>query len=198
MKTSPAGVRAIMQREGVRMHAYLDIRGIVTVGVGHTAFAGPPTPYLGLTITEDEALAILARDLAPVEGALNAAIKVPASQNQFDACASLAFNIGTAGFQGSSVLRQLNAGNIAAAADDFLMWDIPAALLARRQSERAQFLAPVSPPAPADLSSVENIQAALNRLGWAPRSLWTEAMGPSRRPPSGSFRPRTAARPTAG
>lgn len=168
MKVSQPGVRAIMQREGVRLHAYLDIRGIITVGVGHTAFAGPPAPYLGLTITEDQALSILASDLAPVEAALNVAIKVPVSRNQFDACASLTFNIGTGGFRGSSVLRQLNAGNVAAAADDFLMWDIPAALLSRRKAERAQFLTPDEAATPVDLSSVENIQDALNRLGWTP------------------------------
>ena len=49
---------------------------------------------------------------------------------------SLAFNIGAGGFVGSSVVRQINAGNMQAAADDFLLWDHPPELLGRRKGER--------------------------------------------------------------
>jgi lysozyme len=53
---------------------------------------------------------------------------------------SLCFNIGVNGFAGSSVARDLNAGNVQAAADAFLLWDHPEELLGRRKVERAQFL----------------------------------------------------------
>src|SRR6202035_3888215 len=43
--------------------------------------------------------------------------------HQFDALVSLCFNIGAGGFHSSTVLRQHRAGNYAAAADAFLMWD---------------------------------------------------------------------------
>jgi len=59
MKTSATGRLALMQREGVRLHAYQDERGIVTIGVGHTAYAGAPVPYLGMTITNVQADSIL-------------------------------------------------------------------------------------------------------------------------------------------
>jgi lysozyme len=99
MKTSALGVQAIAQREGRILHAYRDTRGILTIGVGHTSAAGPPAVVEGMAITAAECDDILSRDLAKFEDAVNAAIKTPIaqnklSQNAFDACVSLAFNIG--------------------------------------------------------------------------------------------------------
>jgi lysozyme len=62
---------------------------------------------------------------------------------------SLAFNIGSRAFRSSTVLRQHRAGNYAAAADAFLMWDkdhqdgqlvVVPGLLGRRRMERAYYL----------------------------------------------------------
>jgi lysozyme len=142
VKTSAGGRLLIMQREGVRLHAYRDERGIITIGVGHTAFAGPPVPYMGMAITNVEADQILSNDLGKFEEAVNQAVKVPVSQHAFDAMVSLAFNIGTGGFIGSTVVHKINAGDMQGAADAFLMWDRPPDLIARRRSERAQFLTP--------------------------------------------------------
>lgn len=140
MRTSSAGRTWIIQREGCRLKAYQDSVGVWTIGVGHTGRASPPVPAMGMTITNVQADQFLAADLKPFEDAVNAAVKVPIGQTQFDALVSLAFNIGASGFVGSSVVRQLNAGNVQAAADDFLMWEIPPELKARREGERAQFL----------------------------------------------------------
>ena len=62
---------------------------------------------------------------------------------------SLTYNIGTGAFSTSTVLRKVNSGDIAGAADAFLLWDkgtvdgqlvvIPG-LLKRRQAERTVFL----------------------------------------------------------
>lgn len=142
LKMSQAGLLALTQREGVRLHAYPDTRGIPTIGVGHTSMGGPPHVYFGLTITMDQALQILAADLAPVEASVNASVTAPISQNAFDALVSMVFNIGIGGFRGSSVLRQLNQKHYSEAADDFLMWDHPPELIGRRRAERAQFLTP--------------------------------------------------------
>jgi len=69
-------------------------------------------------------------------------VKYPISQHAFDACVSLAFNIGTNGFMGSTVVHKINEGDMAGAADAFLMWDRPPDLIRRRQAERAQFMTP--------------------------------------------------------
>src|SRR3954470_21223860 len=104
MKTSPAGVAAIMQREGLRLVAYKDTVGTPTVGVGHTGRTSPPKVAMGQRITKAQALAYLAADLAPVEAAVNGAVRkaktVLVTQNMFDAMVSLAFNIGAHGFVG--------------------------------------------------------------------------------------------------
>ena len=145
---SPAGRDALMRREGCRLVAYLDSVGVPTIGIGHTGRAGPPSVTVGMTITQAEADAILARDLAPFEFAVNRAVTGPITVNQFDACVSLAFNIGVAGFAGSTVVHKLNAGDVGGAADAFLMWVRPPELRLRRDGERAQFLKSDDPVAP--------------------------------------------------
>lgn len=149
MKTSTAGRKAITEREGVRLKAYQDSVGIWTIGVGHTSAAGAPTVYRGLTITAAQSDEILSRDLTIFEKAVTAAVKVPLSQNEFDALVSLAFNIGAGAFQRSTLVRELNKGNRYGAANQFLAWDKITAggkkkasrgLANRRKAERDQFL----------------------------------------------------------
>jgi lysozyme len=140
MKTSEAGLAALAQREGGRLKAYRDVRGIWTIGIGHTAAAGPPKPQSGMTLTQESMMALFAVDIVQYENAVNAAVKVPLTQHQFDACVSLCYNIGVNGFMGSTVVHMLNTNNIASAANAFRMWETPAVLKARREAERAQFL----------------------------------------------------------
>ena len=139
MKTSAAGRAAIERREGRRLSAYRDTRGIWTIGVGHAATGRSPRPYVGMTITEAECDAILEADLAPVEAVVDR-IKVPVSQNEFDALVSLGFNIGVGGLGRSLVIRRLNVGDVRGAANAFMDWAKPAVLAVRRREEMAQFL----------------------------------------------------------
>ena len=121
MKVSAAGRAAITQREGCRLVAYRDSRGIPTIGVGHVDMT-PPTTVMGMRITAAQADALLAADLAPVEATINDAVKVPLTQNEFDALASLGFNIGVGGLARSTVIARLNRGDRAGAAQAFLLW----------------------------------------------------------------------------
>lgn len=144
MKTSADGRRRIAAREGVKLKRYRDSVGIWTIGTGHTAAAGPPDPNVVKTITMAENDAILARDLAKFEAGVDAAIKRPMTQNQFDAFVSLAFNIGIGAFSKSSVARRFNAGDAAGAAAAFMLWTkaggrVLQGLVNRRHSEMAQF-----------------------------------------------------------
>lgn len=129
-----------MGREGVRLKAYQDVRGIWTIGVGHTSAAGPPSVFQGLTIPQEEAEIIFARDVRQYEVGVTAVLKLPATQWQFDAMGSLCYNIGVGGFAGSTVVHKFNLGDIKGAANAFLMWERPAVLRARREAERLQFL----------------------------------------------------------
>ncbi len=167
MKTSLAGRKAIAQREGNKLTAYVDSVGVLTIGVGHTSSAGAPKVTKGMKITAAESDAILSRDLATFERAVEGTVKVPVNQSQFDALVSLAFNIGGGAFAKSSLVRKLNAGDTRGAADAFLSWNKGKVngklveikgLTTRRKAERAQFLSgkpvqsdakPVAPNEPA-------------------------------------------------
>ena len=139
MKTSPEGVAAIAQREGERLAAYRDSRGLWTIGVGHLTNAFFKV-FPGLRITRQKEMELLAHDLGEVEATINRYVTVPLTQNQFDALASLGYNIGCGGLAHSSVVRYLNAHDYKSAANAFMAWIKPAVLRGRRISERAQFL----------------------------------------------------------
>lgn len=147
MKTSSSGRAAIAAREGNVLTAYKDSVGILTIGVGHTSAAGPPTVKAGMKITAAESDAILSRDLSIFESSVLNSVKVDMNQNEFDALVSLAFNIGGGAFSKSTLVKKLNAGERAGAADQFLVWNkaggkVLKGLVNRREAERKQFLTP--------------------------------------------------------
>lgn len=148
MKMSAIGRAVLAAREGVRLTAYKDSVGVWTIGVGHTAACGMPVPRAGLTITAAEADAAFARDLAGFEAAIAKALKVPVSENEFDALVSLAFNVGAVAAAGSTAIRMLNAGNRAGCATAILLWKKPASIIDRRDGERDQFLTPYATALP--------------------------------------------------
>ena len=127
--------------EGCKLTAYPDQGGVWTIGYGHTG----PDVYEGLTITQDQAIAFLQQDLQTASSAVNRYVTVDLQQNQFDPLVDFVFNEGAGRLQHSTLLRDLNAGNYSAAADQFLVWDIAAGkvdagLYRRREAERAMFL----------------------------------------------------------
>ena len=123
MRISYKGRSMLRQLEGDELEAYQDSVGIWTIGTGHTAAAGAPSPRAGMTITQQESDAILARDLIATENGVLKALTRQPTQNQFDAMVSLAFNIGVNGFARSSVVSRFNRGDDAGAAAAFLMWN---------------------------------------------------------------------------
>jgi lysozyme len=139
-----AGLALVKADEGLRLKSYRDVAGIWTIGYGHT-----PAEE-GQSITEAEAEGLLIHDLGSAETAVAAALgPVAATDNQYSAMVSLAFNIGNGAFRGSSVLRMHLAGQPDQAANAFLLWDkahvdgelvIVPGLLRRRQEERALYL----------------------------------------------------------
>jgi lysozyme len=139
MRTSTKGIKMIEQREGIRLGAYRDSRGLWTIGVGHLSdayFHVSP----GMVISEAKALDLLAHDLGEVEATIAHVVKVPLQQWQFDALASLGYNIGCGGLAHSTVVHFVNAKSFTQAADAFMNWVHPPELRGRRESERRQFL----------------------------------------------------------
>lgn len=136
METSEAGVNAIILREGKRNKAYQDVKGIWTIGVGHTG----PNVCEGLAWTDQQIFDCLHDDLKTAEDAINRLVTVSLNQNQFDALVSFVFNIGVGAFSQSTMLKRLNQGDYLGAALAMLMWEKPKSLVGRRESEYNQFI----------------------------------------------------------
>ncbi len=149
LKISREGIVLIKSLEGFRPRA-LKRGNQWVVGYGHTVSARE-----GASVSEQEAELLLRYDLLPVEAVVNAAATAPLNQHQFDALASFAHSVGIDEFKASKVLRRLNAGETAQAADALMAWPdkpTPEAPVRRRSAERALFLAdPTAPTTVAEL-----------------------------------------------
>lgn len=161
MKPSNSAVVLAKASEGLRLVAYPDPGSggaPWTIGYGSTTGVSR-----GDTITLDQAEARLDRDLANAAAIVNAALKVPVTQGQFDACTDFVFNVGPGrksnaakgdpgkdGFvvlkngQPSTLLRKINDSDFAGAAEEFGKWTkasgktLPG-LVTRRTKERSLF-----------------------------------------------------------
>lgn len=148
IKISPDGIRAIQQREELRLKAYKCQAGVWTIGWGHTSGV-----TAGMVITQEQAQSFLAADLQPIEQFLSRESYRGLKQNQYDALASLIFNIGTLNYSRSTLRRMLKVGAPAKdCAAQFLKWKfvtdratgekkISQGLVNRRQAEYRQYLA---------------------------------------------------------
>ena len=139
-----AGIALIKRFEGCRLAAYQDAAGIWTIGYGHTSSG----VTAGWKINQETADWLLMDDLRLTEVFVSQWAPI-ATDNQHAAMVALAFNIGTANFRASSMLRLHLAGQHAAAADAFLLWNKAhiggvlqplAGLTTRRHAERALYL----------------------------------------------------------
>lgn len=137
---SDAGLNLTKQFEGLSLTSYQDQVGVWTIGYGHTG----PNVHGGMTITEAQAELLLESDVAAAVTGVNRAVTAQIQQNHFDALVDFAFNLGCASLLSSTLLRLINAGDLAAAAPQFLLWDhaggvVVPGLLRRRQAEMDLF-----------------------------------------------------------
>lgn len=111
-------IEIIKKWEGLYLEAYLCPANVWTIGYGHTKNVTP-----GMKITEAGAEALLRQDMEWVENAVHSKVKVPLTQNQYDALCSFVFNVGAGAFGRSTMLRKLNAGDYEGAANEFPRWN---------------------------------------------------------------------------
>ncbi|KQP12995.1 lysozyme [Methylobacterium sp. Leaf93] len=148
MDLSAIGSAVLVAREGRRLDAYRDSVGIWTIGIGHTSAAGPPVVTQGLRLTAAECDALFARDVGRFVRTVAAVVPNDLPDHAFDALVSLCFNIGEGAFRRSTVVRRLNAGDRAGAAEAILMWNRPSSLIPRRRAEYDQFRTPYATSLP--------------------------------------------------
>lgn len=128
------------QFEGCKLTAYQDVKGVWTIGYGHTGTDVRP----GLVITQGTAEDLLLHDVQSAEFHVNHLVNVPLTQHEFDALVDFTFNVGSGNFASSTLLKLLNLRNYAAAALEFVKWNksggmVVAGLLRRRIAETEVF-----------------------------------------------------------
>ena len=123
MEVSDGCLDLIKQCEGFRAEPYLCPAGVPTIGYGSTRYAdGRKVTLDDPPITEAEAQEIMKATLQQYEAAVTRYVTVPLNQNQFDALVDFAYNAGAQNLRTSTLLKLLNQGEYAAAADQFGKW----------------------------------------------------------------------------
>ena len=145
MQTSDKGIALIKQFEGCKLTAYQDSVGVWTIGYGWTKPVDGKPIRAGMTIKQETAERLLKTGLVSYENDVSRLVKVDLTQGQFDALVSFTYNLGARPLSTSTLLRKLNAGDYAGAADEFLRWNkaggkVLNGLTRRREAERALFL----------------------------------------------------------
>lgn len=145
MQTSDKGIALIKQFEGCKLTAYQDSVGVWTIGYGWTQPVDGKPIRAGVTIKQETAERLLKTGLVSYESDVSRMVKVGLTQGQFDALVSFTYNLGARSLSTSTLLRKLNAGDYAGAADEFLRWNkaggkVLNGLTRRREAERALFL----------------------------------------------------------
>ena len=105
MEASEILIGKLKEFEGLRLEAYRDARGVLTIGYGHTGI----DVRAGDRITPFYAGQMLRDDLGATEAAVRR-LRVARTQGQFDALVSFAFNLGIGRLQGSTLLKVIRAG----------------------------------------------------------------------------------------
>ncbi len=168
MRLNENGFELVKQFEGLRLVAYSDSGGVLTIGWGHTGRDVKP----GMRISPERADELLWEDLGVAERGVRRHLKATVNSNQFSALVSFAYNLGVRGASRTDVLKHVNAGRFGQAARAFDKYVHVkkdgrkirlAGLVRRRAEERKLFETPeVDPhivPAPSsqtDLGEDEN------------------------------------------
>lgn len=120
MKLSEKGLELLKSYESLRLTAYRDSGGVLTIGWGHTKGVKE-----GDTCTLAEATQFLLDDVAEAEKAINKQ-NLNLNQNQYDALVSFVFNVGADAFKKSTLLKELkkNPNNQDNIKREFRRWNI--------------------------------------------------------------------------
>lgn len=136
LSLSAAGLVGILGFEGYSGEAYVPVPGDVpTIGFGTTKGV-----KLGDKITPEKAVSRAWRDILEVETSIHKCVKVPLSQREYDAYTSFSYNVGTANFCSSTLVKKLNAGDYEGACLELKSWvyqdqKILTGLVNRREEE---------------------------------------------------------------
>lgn len=145
-KVDDAAAKLVANFEGYSSKIYNDAAGNPTIGYGHLLKPGEAAKFAD-GITKEQGLALLKQDMKSAADAVNKNVKVPLTQNQFDALTSFTFNVGAGALEKSTLLKKLNAGDYEAVPTELNKWthaggkELPG-LVNRRAAEGKLFTTP--------------------------------------------------------
>ena len=133
MKLDNKGYLLIAEFEGLRLSPYRCSAGVPTIGYGNTFYpSGAKVTMNDKPITQATAFWMLKQVVNMFARDVNSLVKVPITQNQFNALVSFAFNLGSdidadnipEGLGDSTLLRKVNINpNDQSIAREFLKWN---------------------------------------------------------------------------
>ena len=142
MQYSPRGLQLTKSCESCSLIAYADpgTGGYpYTIGWGRAHGVKP-----GDVCTPSEADKWLMEDVQSANDTVNKLVKIPLTQSQHDALVDFCYNVGVGNFSGSTLLKKVNAGDMAGAQAEFGRWiygggRVLPGLVRRRAAEAALF-----------------------------------------------------------
>ena len=141
MQVNAEGYALIKKFEGCKLKAYRCPANVLTIGYGNTFYENGDKVKEGDVITQQRAEELAKFIIDQFAVSITPFIKQPLTENQFSACVSLAYNIGTGNFKKSSVFKKLNINpKDATIADSFRLWNkgggvVLKGLVRRREAE---------------------------------------------------------------
>lgn len=131
-QVNQATLDLIASQEGDLLFAYDDavspprpakpgekIRGTLTAGRGHTG----PDVTIGMTVTRELDDKWFAADIGHAAATVERLVTVPLNDNEFGALVSFTENCGAAAFEGSTLLKLVNAGRLDRVPAELEKWD---------------------------------------------------------------------------
>jgi GH24 family phage-related lysozyme (muramidase) len=145
MKISEKGINIIKKFEGCKLTSYKCPAGVWTIGCGTIKYPNGNTVKKGDVCTDAQVDQYFSNDLVKFENSVNSLVKVPLTQNQFDALVSFSYNVGASNLATSTLLKKLNAKDYKGAAAEFPKWNkaggkVMNGLTKRRNAEMELFL----------------------------------------------------------
>jgi len=125
MRLDENGYKLIAGFEGLSLKPYLCSAKIPTIGYGNTYYPdGKRVDLKDESITKEYALEIFKTVADRFALSVARYIKKPVTQNQFNSMVSMAYNIGTGAFSGSTLVKKVNINpDDATIRTEFLKWN---------------------------------------------------------------------------
>jgi len=109
MKLNNSGYLLITEFEGYSAKPYLCSAKVPTIGYGNTYYTdGKRVTMLDKEVNKQQAFEMFKVIADRFASKVSNLVKTPLNQNQFNACVSLAYNIGMANFMNSTLLKLVN------------------------------------------------------------------------------------------